>query len=221
MTLIIEAGSGLKTFLFLCRFRYDSPLGPVVAFRGDYCIRFRDLLCALAVLVQFIALAAGPIFDVAGFGTCRIYRFRLLKRMALCSYYCIRCRDLCCSLIITKQLFAYAAGPVLGIAGFSAGCILRFGLLKRMALCSYYCIRCRDLCCSLIITEQLLALTAGPVLGIACLGARCIFRFRLIKRMALRGYYCLGFCSHSLQVQYSMFPASVQVASFASVLIRS
>ena len=160
MTLIIEAGSGLKTFLFLCRFRYDSPLGPVVAFRGDYCIRFRDLLCALAVLVQFIALAAGPIFDVAGFGTCRIYRFRLLKRMALCRYYCICCCGLCCSLIITKQLFALAAGPVLGVAGLGA-------------------------------------------VVISCVPSLSLYSLL-----------------HLLQVQYSMFPASVHVASTASVFSR-
>ena len=96
--------------------------------------------------------------------------------MAFRGYYRICLRDLCCSLIITEQLFAFAAGPVLGVTCLGARCSLRFGLLKRMAFCRHYCICCRDLSRSFFIAEQLFTLNAGPVLDVAGLGARCILR---------------------------------------------
>ena len=176
VALIIAAGPSLKAFLFLCCFLYNSPLAPVVTRRSYYCIRCRDLCCSLIITEQFFALAAGPVLGVTSFGACCILRFGLLKRMTLRGYYCIRCHDLCCSLIITEQFFALTAGPVLGITGFGAGCILRFGLLKRMTFCRHYCICCRDLSRSFFIAEQLFTLNAGPVLDVAGLGARCILR---------------------------------------------
>ena len=191
VALIIAAGPSLKAFLFLCCFLYNSPLAPVVTRRSYYCICCCDLSCFLIITEQFFALTAGPVLGIACLGACCSLRFGLLKRMAFRCYYCIRCRDLCCSLIITEQFFALTAGPVLGITGLGAGCFLRVGLLERMAFCRYYCIRCRDLCCSLIITEQFFALTAGPVFGITGLSAGCILRFGLLKRMALCCYYCI------------------------------
>ena len=56
--------------------------------------------------------------------------------MTLRGYYCLGFCDLGRSFAIAEQLFAFAADPVLGVTGLGAGCILRFGLLKRMALLS-------------------------------------------------------------------------------------
>ena len=109
--------------------------------------------------------------------------------MALRCYYCIRCHDLCCSLIITEQFFAFTAGPVLGITCLSACCSLRVCLLKRMAPRSYYCICFRYLLCALTVLVQFFALAAGPIFDVAGFGARrshCICLDQFMYMVQLR-----------------------------------
>ena len=158
--------------------------------RSYYCLCFCDLCCSFVIAEQFLALAAGPVFSIASLCAGCIFRIRLLEGMALRSHYCIFCCDLGCSLVIAEQLFAFAAGPVFGITGIGARCGLCVRLLEGMALRSHYCIFCCDLGCSLVIAEQLFAFSAGPVFSIASLGTGCSFRFCLLKRMTLCGYYC-------------------------------
>ena len=219
---VILTGPGLKAFLVLCRVLVYDPVAPVVAFRGYYCICFRDLSLPFSIAKDLVAFTAGPVLGVSSLCACCIFRFGLLKGMAFRGYYCCVCCDLGCSLVIAEQFFALAAGPILGITGFGARCGLCVRLFEGMAFRGYYCCVCCDLGCSLVIAEQLFAFAAGPVLGVSGLCAGSSFRFGLLKGMTFCGYYCIFYCDFccSFVIAEQLFAFAVQVASFASVFSR-
>ena len=84
-------------------------------------------------------------------------------------------------------------------------------LVSVMALRGYYCILFCDLCCSFCIAEQFFAGLQVQYSMFAGLGAGRAFRFRLLRVMALRGYYCIFFCdlccSFCIAEQFFAVPA--------------